>query len=71
MADANGCIIPLVDDDQGEGIKDFFQNLQEIEANISNAVLSNLVSEKAGLEVFSTEAEARQFAKSKCEPNQS
>lgn len=71
VADANGRIIPLVDDDQGEGIKDFFQNLAEIEANISDKVLSNLVLEQAGMKIFSTKAEARQFSKSKCEPNQS
>jgi len=54
MADANGKIIPLVDDDQGEGIKDFFRNLAEIEANISNKVLRNLVLGQAGLESSST-----------------
>jgi len=44
----------LVDDDQGEGIKDFFENLAEIDANISNKVLSKLVLDQAGLESSST-----------------
>lgn len=71
MADANGRIIPFIDDDQGEGIKDFFQNLREAEENISNMVFSRLIREQAGFPVFSTEAEARQFSKDRCEPNQS
>ena len=71
MADAKGIIIPMLDDDQGEGMKDFFQNLHEIEENISNTVFSGLIREQADMEIFSTETEARQFAKLKCEPHQS
>jgi len=68
MASANGEIIPFVDDDQGEGIKDFFQNMHEIEVNMN---LSDLMFGKSGPIAFSTETEARQLAKLRCELNQS
>jgi len=41
--DANNNFIPIVEDDQGEGMKDIFQNLYEAEANMQEHLFKHLL----------------------------
>lgn len=53
MANADGQIIPWVEDDQGEGIKDFVDELAEVQARFDEAMDRFL--RMAGEEVLTNE----------------
>ena len=50
MTDSDGNLIPLVEDDQGEGIKDFMDDLREAEQKISEKILEQFTLNEEPLE---------------------